>query len=174
MNGENEGFTKDQPGMNKDKLEVNNSLSRRDLLMALGSLGLLTALASLTRETIRFLTPPISQSRPSTVIAGPPANFPAGELTPLPDGPVFMGRDEEGLFALSAVCTHLGCTVARSGEGLACPCHSSQFAIDGANLAGPASRPLPHLALILNEDGLVEVNLDQTVEPTFRLKVKSL
>lgn len=149
-------------------------LSRRDLLVALGSLGLLTALASLLRETARFLTPPISQVRPSTVIAGSPAGFPLGTLTPLTDGPVFIGRDEDGLFALSAVCTHLGCTVAHSGEGLACPCHGSRFAADGANLAGPAARPLPHLALNLNDDGLVEVNLDQPVEPTFRLKVKSL
>jgi cytochrome b6-f complex iron-sulfur subunit len=149
-------------------------LSRRELLVALGNLGLLTALVSLTRGTIRFLTPPISQGRPSTVITGPPANFSAGELTPLPDAPIFIGRDEDGLFALSAVCTHLGCTVTRGDEGLACPCHGSQFAADGANLAGPASRPLPHLALTLNDDDLVEINLDQAIEPTFRLKVKSL
>lgn len=156
------------------KNENKNSafLSRRDVLLALGGLGLVTALAGLLRETVRFLIPPISQARPSTVIAGAPADFAVGELTPLADGPVFIGRDNEGLFALSAVCTHLGCTVAHAGEGLACPCHGSRFAADGANLTGPAARPLPHMALQLNADDLLEVNLDRVVEPTFRLKLK--
>lgn len=157
------------------KHEDKNSafLSRRDVLLALGGLGLVTALAGLLRETVRFLIPPISQARPSTVIAGSPADFSIGELTPLTNGPVFIGRDAAGLFALSAVCTHLGCTVARSGQELACPCHGSRFAVDGANLAGPAAYPLPHLTLNLNNNGLVVVHLDQPVEPTFRLKVQS-
>ncbi len=146
-------------------------IARRDVLLGLGGLGLVTALAGLLRETVRFLIPPISQARPSTLIAGSPADFPIGELTPLADGPVFIGRDEGGLFALSAVCTHLGCTVARSGQGLACPCHGSRFTIDGANLSGPAVRPLSHLALELNADGLVAVHLDQPVEAIFRLTV---
>ena len=145
-------------------------LSRRDVLMALGSLGLVSALAGLVRASLRFLIPPVSQARAATVIAGPPTDFSQGILTPLTHSPVFIGRDEGGLFALSAVCTHLGCTVARSDEGLACPCHGSRFSADGVNLSGPAARPLPYLALRFNQDGLVEVNLGQTVEPTFRLK----
>lgn len=163
-----------------NQFEANNNenknstfLSRRDALLALGSLSLVTALTGLLRETMRFLTPPLSQARPSTLIAGLPTEFPSGELTPLAEGPVFIGRDEAGLFALSAVCTHLGCTVARSGEGLTCPCHGSRFAIDGANLTGPAARPLPYLALKLSDEGLVEVELNQGVEPTFRLKLTS-
>ncbi|NJN95628.1 MAG: ubiquinol-cytochrome c reductase iron-sulfur subunit [Anaerolineales bacterium] len=156
------------------KHEDKNSafLSRRDVLLALGGLGLVTALAGLLREIIRFLTPPTNQARPSTLIVGSPSDFPVGILTPLADGPVFIGRDERGLFALSAVCTHLGCTVARNEAGLTCPCHGSRFAADGANLTGPAARPLPHLALEFNADGLLEVNLDRVVEPTFRLKLK--
>lgn len=157
----------------KNENNSNAFRSRRDVLVALGSLSLVTALTGLLRETMRFLTPPLSQARPSTVVAGLPTEFPSGELTPLAEGPVFIGRDEAGLFALSAVCTHLGCTVARSGEGLTCPCHGSRFAADGANLTGPAARPLPYLALQFNDDGLVEVDLNQVVEPAFRLKLTS-
>lgn len=52
------------------------------------------------------------------------------------------------LSALSAVCTHAGCTVQYDASGgtpqLVCPCHGSRFsASDGAVLQGPASEPLP-------------------------------
>jgi Rieske Fe-S protein len=46
----------------------------------------------------------------------------------------------------SAVCTHMGCTVATSGAKLICPCHGSQFnAFTGAVLQGPAASPLPQI-----------------------------
>ncbi|MFN8455898.1 MAG: hypothetical protein U0401_14735 [Anaerolineae bacterium] len=93
----------------------------------------------LLRETVRFLIPPISQAHPSTVVAKSPADFPTGELTPLADGPVFIGRDEGGLFALSAVLYPFGLHGVRSGDGLACPCHGSRFAWWMAStLVGPA------------------------------------
>ena len=144
-------------------------LSRREVLAGLGGLGLLSILAGLAQGALRFLTPPISQAPPAIVMAGLPANFPPAELTPLANSPVFIGRDEAGLFALSAVCTHLGCTVTRTGQELTCPCHGSRFSAQGLNLAGPALRPLPYLALRLNENGQLEVNLAETVSPDFRL-----
>ena len=56
-------------------------------------------------------------------------------LIRLPDGK---------LSALSAICTHAGCTVDYQGGLLACPCHGSQFsAATGAVLQGPATVPLP-------------------------------
>ncbi|MCL4299880.1 MAG: Rieske (2Fe-2S) protein [Anaerolineae bacterium] len=154
--------------------ESASRLSRREVLTALGSLGLLTVLVTVVRDSLRFLTPPVSQTPPRIIIAGVPTDFPMGGLTALAAGPAFVGRDEAGLFALSAICTHLGCTLARSGKELACPCHGSRFGADGGNLAGPAAHPLPYLGLHLNDDGLVEVNLDQTVASTVRLKVTSL
>jgi Rieske Fe-S protein len=164
--------------MTKAKPETNQPgallLSRREVLVVLGSLSLMTVLASAVRASLRFLTPPVSQIHPPLIIAGPPADFPLGELTPLSNGPVFIGRDAGGLFALSAICTHLGCTITRNNRELVCPCHGSRFAANGTNQVSPASRPLPYLALTLNEDGLVEVNLAQTVEPSFRLKEKFL
>jgi Rieske Fe-S protein len=160
--------------VSKHQPESASLLSRREVLTALGGLGLLTALVNVVQGGLRFLTPPFSQAGPRVIVAGSPTDFPSGALTALAAGPAFIGRDEAGLFALSAICTHLGCTIARSEKELVCPCHGSRFAADGGNLAGPASHPLPYLSLQLNDDGLVEVNLDQTVESTVRLKVKSL
>lgn len=54
-------------------------------------------------------------------------------------------RDDDGvLHAVSARCTHLGCSVRfndaeRSWD---CPCHGSRFALDGTVLHGPAVEPL--------------------------------
>jgi cytochrome b6-f complex iron-sulfur subunit len=46
--------------------------------------------------------------------------------------------------AFSAICTHMGCTVAPSGNKLNCPCHGSVFdALTGKNVGGPAPKPLP-------------------------------
>src|SRR5436309_2200480 len=46
--------------------------------------------------------------------------------------------------ALSAICTHAGCSMdyAVGQKVLDCPCHGSQFATDGSVLRGPAARPL--------------------------------
>lgn len=54
-------------------------------------------------------------------------------------------RDPSGkLTERSAACTHVGCIVHWNSLETCwdCPCHGSQFAIDGAVLNGPAVRPL--------------------------------
>ncbi len=54
-------------------------------------------------------------------------------------------RDDDGeLHAVSATCTHLGCTVAfnEAERTWDCPCHGSRFDVDGRVLDGPANAPL--------------------------------
>jgi len=70
------------------------------------------------------------------------------------------GTGKDGLFAYSAICTHLGCVVGAKlnakGE-IACPCHNSQFdpANNAAVIGGPAPRPLPSLPLDVGQDGVI-------------------
>jgi Rieske Fe-S protein len=59
--------------------------------------------------------------------------------------PLALARqDENTLTAVSAVCTHAGCTVALDGatSSWLCPCHGSRFDLQGNVIGGPAARPL--------------------------------
>ncbi|HNU06168.1 MAG TPA: ubiquinol-cytochrome c reductase iron-sulfur subunit [Pyrinomonadaceae bacterium] len=67
----------------------------------------------------------------------------AGEAYVPPGRNVAVFRDADGVFAISTVCTHLGCIVKTSKEGFDCPCHGSGFAADGTVRKGPAPKPLP-------------------------------
>ena len=76
----------------------------------------------------------------------------AGEGAVLQNGGKLLAvyrREDGGLQAVSAACTHLGCAVHwNPGEKCwDCPCHGSRFAADGAVLQGPARRALPAATL---------------------------
>ena len=76
----------------------------------------------------------------------------------------FVIRRDGQVFALSSVCTHKGCKVrAQPDQSFLCKCHGSKFTPEGKVLNGPASRDLPQLAVALNEDKHVLVNLSRPV-----------
>ena len=57
--------------------------------------------------------------------------------------PVFLRRGERGDYvALLVRCTHQGCQPDPIGDRFICPCHGSEFDLEGAVLQGPAERPL--------------------------------
>jgi Rieske Fe-S protein len=79
---------------------------------------------------------------------GTPSDLNPGEAAVMKvDGkPAAVHRDQEGtLYAVSATCTHLGCTVEWNApeDSWDCPCHGSRFSVNGDVLHGPAVRPLP-------------------------------
>ncbi len=94
----------------------------------------------------------------AAVLASPAKKFNVSLPDGLADGEAFVPpgrsaavfRDSEGVYAISIVCTHLGCIVKATPEGFACPCHGSGFAKDGAVTKGPAPKPLPWLKVTKN------------------------
>lgn len=82
---------------------------------------------------------------------------------------VWIVNDGEKVFALSTVCTHLGCTPNWAGnEGkFKCPCHGSGFygprpgVQAGTNFEGPAPRSLERYKVSLTDDGQVLVDKSQ-------------
>ncbi|EAT14296.1 ubiquinol-cytochrome c reductase iron-sulfur subunit [Desulfuromonas acetoxidans] len=61
-------------------------------------------------------------------------------------------REQGHVYALSLVCTHLGCTLTVTSTELSCPCHGSTFDRHGEVTRGPADRPLPQLRLVRRAD----------------------
>jgi Rieske Fe-S protein len=67
-----------------------------------------------------------------------------------PDGkPIIIAQPTAGqVVAFDAACTHAGCKVVANDKTLTCPCHNSTFdGLTGKNLTGPASTPLPAVAV---------------------------
>jgi len=102
---------------------------------------------------------------------GYPDQFAMGSETRFEQENFFVFRDAQGVYAISAVCTHLGCSVARSREGFACPCHGSQFVANGGVITGPAPRPLPWLEVGRAADGQLVVYADNEVPEGTRFRV---
>lgn len=93
---------------------------------------------------VRYLTPRTIGKR--RVLASAVAtDVPPGGALVFRDERLALFRDDTGVYALSLVCTHLGCTVAVSEDALSCPCHGSRFDRQGQVLNGPADRPLARL-----------------------------
>jgi cytochrome b6-f complex iron-sulfur subunit len=132
--------------------------------LAAGGLGLLAALA-------RCAVPAVVCEAPRRFPVGRPEEYPPESVTLLPDHRVFVFRTAEGFYAVSAVCTHLGCNVNHEeNRGFACPCHGSTFDEEGRVTKGPAAWPLPRYAMTLSRRGELVVDTRRTVDVGFRLK----
>ena len=80
----------------------------------------------------------------------------------------------QGIIAFSKICSHMGCAVAlyeQQTKHLLCPCHQSTFDVPtGAKVIfGPSARPLPQLAIKVNEEGFLvaAAPFSEPVGPSF-------
>jgi nitrite reductase/ring-hydroxylating ferredoxin subunit len=72
---------------------------------------------------------------------------------------IVITQPQSGSFkAFSAICTHEGCFVNSVSNGtINCPCHGSKFSIkDGSVVHGPATRPLPPMAINVEGTSIFE------------------
>ena len=80
----------------------------------------------------------------------------------------------QGIIAFSKICTHMGCAIAlyeQQTKHLLCPCHQSTFDVPRAAkvLFGPAARPLPQLAIMVDSEGylVAQKPFTEAVGPSF-------
>ena len=116
-------------------------VSRRSFL-SLASLGsFFVAMGTAAAGMFRLPNPAVLPGPVRRFKLGSPEQFSAGSETAFAEQNLVLFRDDDGFYAISSTCTHLGCTVARSKDGFACPCHGSRFDSKGNVIggAGPAS-----------------------------------
>ena len=139
--------------------------------LGLGSLGI--AAAGTAAFSYQFLSPNVLYEPSPIVNAGKPENYAVDSVTLDANTGIYLIHDQKGFYALSAVCTHLGCLTAWKPELdiIACPCHGSKFNRDGVKIAGPAPRPLPWLQTSLSDEGDLMVDRSKQIDPMKFLRV---
>ncbi len=121
---------------------------RRGFVKALLAGGVLASAASFIYPVLRYVVPPAATDiGGDNVVAAH-----VGELKPN-TGKIFKFGSRPGLLilgadgeyhAMSAVCTHLSCTVQYRAETkqVWCACHNGTYDLAGRNVSGPPPRPL--------------------------------
>ena len=120
---------------------------RRFVEVLLGG-GIFASILSFIYPVLRYLVPPaVSNLGEDEIVA-----CKIGDLKPN-SSRIFRFGTRPGLLlmtaageyrALSAVCTHLGCTVQYRGDThqIWCACHNGMYDLNGRNVSGPPPRPL--------------------------------
>ena len=132
-----------------------NALDRRQLLILAGASTGLAILGGAVSGCSPKGTPPTGPES-----AGNISELQVGSLLVMSN--VVVARDANGVYAMSAVCTHAGCLLDDGSQtiaaGLGCPCHGSTFDGNGEVTRGPAGTPLQHYAVTIAADGSITVD----------------
>ena len=144
-----------------------DDVSRRQFFVKLGLGSLSIAAAGTTVFAYQFLSPNVLFEPSPVVNAGKPESYPVDSVTLDVNSGIYLIHAKEGFFALSAVCTHLGCLTAWKPELgiIACPCHGSKFSREGVKQEGPAPKPLPWLRTWVSDEGDLMVDRSATIRP---------
>ncbi len=147
-------------------------MNRRNFLEKLGWTSFWTAVAGMVAGLARSMFPNVLYEPSLRYKVGYPADIPQDVVSPLPTGKLFIHHDsKEGFYAISGVCTHLGCVVSKTQEGFFCPCHGSRFDPSGKVKSGPAPRPLPWYRVSLSLDGRLVVDAGEEVKPGTKFRI---
>jgi cytochrome b6-f complex iron-sulfur subunit len=166
-------------GQVRDEKTTDWTWSRRDFLSLGGWAGTLGALGVLSLGFMRFMYPRVL-FEPSTLFkAGKPDDYSPNTVSEkyIPSQRVWIARSVDAtganwIIAVSAICTHLGCTPRwfATENKFKCPCHGSGFRgfdlqrgrdITAINFEGPAPRPLERLKVWIDAAG--EINIDKGI-----------
>lgn len=147
-------------------------LNRRKALGVLTGAAFAIAGGGTVITTIRYMRPNVLFEPATKVTIGTLAEVPMGTLLVLVQQKLYVAHTDRGIFAMSSVCTHLGCMTRYDAEknAISCPCHGSKFDAGGNVTAGPAPSPLARKEIVLEGDLLV-VDTRKDVSESFVLKV---
>jgi cytochrome b6-f complex iron-sulfur subunit len=138
-------FTQDQP-------------DRRHAIRLFLGTGVVASLASVLYPILRYIVPPKTVEQTSdNVLAGRVGDLKpnTGKIFRFGSRPALLILTSDGNYhAISAVCTHLNCTVQYRNDlhSVWCACHNGMYTADGANISGPPPRPLEGYDVFLKGD----------------------
>lgn len=134
--------------------------SRRDFFTKIGIGACAAAAVGSGIVTLDFLKPKVLFEPSTSFVAGSPLDFAEGVVRFNKDKKAYVIGAPGGVYAMSAVCTHLGCiTRYKSDErAIACPCHGSRYDLEGNVTHGPAPHPLPWLDITEDAAGNLVVD----------------
>ncbi len=145
-------------------------ITRRNFLALSGWFFFFASFFGFLASNLRFMMPNILYEPVAYFRAGKPTDFAMGvDERWMKEQRVWIVRTEKGVYALYGECRHLGCTPGwfPDQQLFKCPCHGSNYTIEGDVVAGPAPRPLYRVSVSITPDGqiLVNKNIKNDVAP---------
>lgn len=144
-------------------------ITRRHVLRRLGWAGMVAGAGGFLAAAGRFSLPGVNLEDTTQAGGGRPEDLRLGFPRFVEANRTWLLRDEAGVLALSALCTHLGCTVRWENGAFACPCHGSTYDSSGQVTRGPAPMPLQTVWVGLSTSGDLIVDRGRPVPASFRL-----
>jgi|GEM_PF-379937 len=150
-------------GVDASGIPLTPEVTRRSFLSLLGWawVAFIAATTGALSTMLRFAFPNVTFEPPLKFKAGFPETFAPGVDERHKDAHrCWIVRTDTGFYALSTICTHLGCTPnwLSAEQKFKCPCHGSGYYMSGVNFEGPAPRPLERFQITLADDGQIEVD----------------
>ena len=162
-----------------------SELTRRQFCVVSGAGLALTACGGSSADTLPqdmaapsdLATPVADQANAvctGMVNAGPQSALAVGQAKLITCAKVYVLRDALGIYAMTAICTHMMCTVQfmAARHDFECPCHMSAYDFNGAVTNPPAMLPLQHFACSSDASDNIIVNVDQKVDASTRLSMQ--
>lgn len=138
--------------------------TRREILLRLSWVGLIVAGGTALVPLYKYLVSDEDEVQSPKVLV---------KKQPEVDSPwenvlstrVWLKRDQAGIMALVATCTHLGCEVRYHPEKKQweCPCHGSIYDEEGRPISGPAPKALIRVAVAIKQDGSLMIQTNEQV-----------
>jgi cytochrome b6-f complex iron-sulfur subunit len=135
--------------------------TRRNLVKIFLGGGLLASFASFLYPVLRYLVPPaVADLGGDEIVAAKLTELKpnSAKIFRFGSRPGLLIMNSDGTYrALSATCTHLGCTVQYRSDlrQIWCACHNGIYDLNGRNVSGPPPRPLEVYAVHSRGDEIV-------------------
>src|SRR5664280_57032 len=146
--------------MTADQFSHPEPTRRRVIEIFLGG-GLLASFASFIYPVMRYLvSPAVTDLGGNDIVAAKLAELKpnSAKIFRFGSRPGLLIMNSDGTYrALSATCTHLGCTVQYRSDlrQVWCACHNGIYDLNGRNVSGPPPRPLDVFDVHVRGDEIV-------------------